>query len=559
MDLNYKAWIDKITFSDTKEISLGEDSITVIVGSNNSGKSRSLKDAYNLLSNKTGSEPSKAVIKVSLQHIGLVDDLKKYIYDSYSTNAGFVQFPTQNIQISSINSYKNSLNTLGPIADILVGNITTKERLNVSNKRASIDFDDRAKHPLDYIYINPILEKELSTYFKRAFDIDITLNTQGKNFSLHIGEKPNKKDFEYDREYSKALHKLQQISDQGDGMQAFCGVLLSCIVPNKQIILLDEPEAFLHPPQAKLMGQLLSSDFTKGKQMIIATHSEEVLKGILDNEGTRTINMVRIDLVGNVNHVSTFDNKDLKSLWSDPLLRYSNILSGIFHKQVILCEGDGDCRFFSAITDALFESESKASPDVLFTHVNGKHRLKTGVKALKGLNMPVKVIVDIDILDNETTFKTLLESLDGDFQSVKADFKVITNSVSQKRPELDTNEFKTKLNSLLTEFVSQTLSEEEQKKITALLKKTKKWEEVKNSGKTYFQQGQATIAFENIVGYCITKGLYIIEVGELEQFYKRASGHGPSWLSQVFHEVTDLVNDAKLKEARDFVKVLFKD
>ena len=45
---------------------------------------------------------------------------------------------------------------------------------------------------------------------------------------------------------------------QGDGMRSFASVvlhLLATVTPS--ILMLDEPEAFLHPPQARLLGTSL--------------------------------------------------------------------------------------------------------------------------------------------------------------------------------------------------------------------------------------------------------------------------------------------------------------
>ncbi|MEV0989569.1 hypothetical protein [Streptomyces sp. NPDC049949] len=34
-----------------------------------------------------------------------------------------------------------------------------------------------------------------------------------------------------------------------------------------------------------------------------------------------------------------------------PSLRYSNIISGLFHDGVVLCESEGDCQFYAASFD----------------------------------------------------------------------------------------------------------------------------------------------------------------------------------------------------------------
>lgn len=73
----------------------------------------------------------------------------------------------------------------------------------------------------------------------------------------------------------------------------------------------------------------------------------------------------------------------MKKLWADPLLRYSNVLDGLFHDAVVLCEGDADCRYYSAVLDQLPSTgEDQANtrePQYLFTHSGGKARMPSVV------------------------------------------------------------------------------------------------------------------------------------------------------------------------------------
>jgi len=42
------------------------------------------------------------------------------------------------------------------------------------------------------------------------------------------------------------------VGDQGDGVRSFVGLLLDTMV-SMPIVLIDEPEVFLHPPHARLL------------------------------------------------------------------------------------------------------------------------------------------------------------------------------------------------------------------------------------------------------------------------------------------------------------------
>jgi hypothetical protein len=55
-------------------------------------------------------------------------------------------------------------------------------------------------------------------------------------------------------------------------------------------------------------------------------------------------------------------------------MRFSSVLSGVFHKRVMICEADADCMFYNAILD-LPAVKGELEPDVLFIHAAGKHRM----------------------------------------------------------------------------------------------------------------------------------------------------------------------------------------
>lgn len=74
-------------------------------------------------------------------------------------------------------------------------------------------------------------------------------------------------------------------------------------------------------------------------------------------------------------------------------------MSSIFHKNVVLCESDSDCRLYSIIDSYIKETKNSFS-ETLFIHCGGKHRMGKVVSALKSLNIPVWIIPDIDILND---------------------------------------------------------------------------------------------------------------------------------------------------------------
>ena len=177
-------------------------------------------------------------------------------------------------------------------------------------------------------------------------------------------------------------------------MRSFVGVLLNTFILSHSILFIDEPEAFLHPPQARLIGKMIAKDLPSKRQLFIATHSEDLLKGLLD-ASKDNLKIIRIQRDGAINKVSVLDSIDIKEIWKDPLLRHSNVLDGLFHSKEIICESDTDCRFYSAILSAIHDNTGSISPDILFIHCGGKHRMPIVIKSLRKLVVPPLRVVSL--------------------------------------------------------------------------------------------------------------------------------------------------------------------
>lgn len=65
------------------------------------------------------------------------------------------------------------------------------------------------------------------------------------------------------------------------GLRSFVGVLLNAFVSYQSILFIDEPEAFLHPPQARLLGKMLAKDLPPERQLFLATHSADPFKRVI--------------------------------------------------------------------------------------------------------------------------------------------------------------------------------------------------------------------------------------------------------------------------------------
>jgi hypothetical protein len=100
---------------------------------------------------------------------------------------------------------------------------------------------------------------------------------------------------------------------------------------------------------------------------------------------------------------------------------------------------------------------------------------------------------------------------------------------------------------------SQIIFTKHSKGIKKLVTTASPWKNIKKHGKTAIPSGDATQAFDKLQKQFKKNSVFVVEVGELECFVKGIGKHGPKWVNEVL-ETSDLVGDANLKNAREFVK-----
>lgn len=557
-----KPWVEKIFFKNGITVELNNDDIVVFVGPNNGGKSTFLRELNEFL-RLTSAQQSRIIQKIDISKTGEFADLLVQIIASCSVSGSEpnLYFKGNGFEFNETNA-RNAWNSITKGLQVMLNfftkSIPAVERLSMINSPSRIhQVKGTPEHPIHFLYKDENLEKEFSGYFRQAFGTDLIIHRNAPtNIPLYVGERPllDKDEERIAVSYNEKIESLELLSNQGDGMKAFTGVLLQAFISHYNILFIDEPEAFLHPPQAKLLGTMLANKFDD-KQLFLATHSEDFLKGILENNSGR-IKVIRIRRDGNVNHVNILDNAKINDVWKDPILKHSNIMSGLFHKKVILCESDSDCRFYSSILESNLK-ENEVNPDILFTHCGGKQRLTVVVKALKALSVPISVIADFDVLNDEQPLKGIYEALGGNWDDIKGHWKIVKIGIDAKRPQLETGDLKKNISDVFSRVNDKIMPKIELENIKKSIKQASAWEHAKSVGKGFVPSGEASEAFDKLQARLVKAGLFVVEVGELEGFDKAIGGHGPKWVNDVL-EKRDLKTDKELENARNFIELVKK-
>lgn len=508
-------FLNKILFNDGTELLLAPNSIIVFTGANNSGKSQVLRDIEIRMDN-SNKKSTIVINNVEFSYCGDISE-KQFLENKFQLNQqGYFQLYETGTAFNkdALQNNWNQHTLVNGLHRLFVKRLDTECRITSSNDL--IRSNSPEKHPIYKLNKSDTLATTLSEYFRQAFGVDLVVNrNEMQTIPLHVGQAPNKTSFTMDKhdDYYKEVSVLPKLQNQGDGMRSFASILLDTFTSEYSITLIDEPEAFLHPPQARTLGKMLAKNNPNNRQLLISTHSEDFLQGLLDADNDN-VTVIRINRTDNINKMSILTNEEIKRLWGNPLLRYSNILSGLFHEKVVVCESDYDCLFYQAIMDAMYESRGEVSPDILFTHCGGKSRAKDVVNALKAVDVPVVTVCDFDLLNSKQNFKPLVAAFGVEWENtLESNMKIIYDSMNSKKDA---------------------------------------WKDIKKIGRIGFE-GDAPAAYETVESTCKSIGLFIVPVGEMECFDKTVNKEKKEWVYHIL-ENYDLATESKLDKARIFMQ-----
>lgn len=550
-------YISKIMFNNGEEVQIKKDDIVIFVGPNNAGKSQSLKDIYMLSSEK---QPSIVVSDVVItKYESPILPLLERISIGHN-NGRYINYQVMGCSFIIWNNNEDFFlqeSLFKEFRDLFVANLDTSARLIICQPPASIARNAAKQHPIHYAAYDGKYRKWLSEKFKEAFNVEITPNKQfGNIIPLCIGKSVKFTEEFEDEEtrqeaYADILDTYKQVQDQGDGIKSFTGILLYLMLDYYCTYLIDEPESFLHPPQARIMGQIIGQTLKDDQQAFISTHSEDIIKGLLETCPER-IKIIRIMRDNDTNYFSILENDKFNAVWNDPLLRHSNIMSSLFHRSVVLCESDSDCKMYSIIESHIKQSEGKYS-ETLFIHSGGKHRMAKIASALRLLNVDVKLIPDIDVMNDETTFRGIVEAFGIDWEQIRADYNTVVSNLHSPKEKINRDAAKACIIQILNNSNSTDLSAKEIENIRDAISTVSKWVNIKKAGTSAIPAGDPAISFHKMEQLLRENQIYIVPVGELECFIKEVGGHGPDWVNKVLEQYPNL-NHTVYSQITQFVR-----
>lgn len=228
------------------------------------------------------------------------------------------------------------------------------------------------------------------------------INTGDPYGSLQLAFSKTAPAHELERTLSDAAIDYQkeaiQSHDASDGFNAYVGMLGAIFAKDYKVVLIDEPEAFLHPALARTLGKQISKH-SEGKHVYVATHSAEFVMGAV--ESGLPVSIVRLQYERDTSSACLLDSAKLRSFMQTPLLRSANVLSGLFSRSVFVTESDTDRAFYQEInTRLLSKKDDRGVENAVFLNAQNKQTVPTIVELLREMGVPSVGIVDLDVVSD---------------------------------------------------------------------------------------------------------------------------------------------------------------
>nr|WP_255428805.1 AAA family ATPase [Pseudarthrobacter sp. GA104] len=319
---------------------------------------------------------------------------------------------------------------------------------------------------------------------------------------------------------------------QGDGMQSALALLLPVITASFPIILVDEPEAFLHPPQARILGSTLARlAHSRAIQLVVATHDRHFLTGLLDADEV-AVSVIRLSRDRDTSVATHLESNTLRSAWSSAALRHSNLLDGLFHRVVVVTENERDCRFYAAALEALDEETTLPirPHDVLFISSSGKGHISALSRVLLASGVPVVASPDLDIVNDEQTIQKLFALFQGNWSDIQSTYAAATAEFRTPRVIRKNEEVLRLVQVVLGQNLGDDYTGNTKRDITNVLRVDSEWQRLKDFGVSGFraQRGKA----DEFLSKLAERGIVPVHVGELERFAPEINlGKGDAWLA----------------------------
>jgi ABC-type cobalamin/Fe3+-siderophores transport system ATPase subunit len=494
--------------------------VTVFVGPNNSGKSKVLAEIEQYC--RSGQKSAVALILEDLQLSGLPTEqaLQAIAKIKVLPNPGeaiqlnhiFVggKYGRQQVNETTLALFvQNPGSNLPAFCQWFLTHSTLsldgRNRINLVNQQLAGDLQQAPQSSFQFLFRDDVKRHEVRRIVADAFDTYVVIDpTNLGNLRIRLSTRPPNNDFEERGIHAAAVQfhmNAQLIDEASDGVKAFTGIITELIAGDPRVVLIDEPEAFLHPSLASKLGYEVSrAALSADKRLFVSTHSPTFVMGCIQSGAP--VNIIRLTYRGGVSTARVLPSGELLELMRNPLLRSTGVLSGLFYEFVVVTESDADRAFYQEINERLLRLRPEwGIPNCLFINAQNKQTVHTILRPLRQLGIPAAGIVDVDVLkEGGTNWINLLSSASvptiahGSLGTIRSAIKRAMDATGK---------------------------------------------DMKRDGGIAILPAQELEAAKNLLSQLREYGIFVVPGGELESWVKflGATGHAPAWLIDIFEKM----------------------
>ncbi|KQZ42235.1 ATP-dependent endonuclease [Duganella sp. Root1480D1] len=494
--------------------------VTVFVGPNNSGKSRVLREVERYC--RTGQNDANDLLLAELTFAGLTSDrtaqsIERIRQPPHPGEAQHVdhifvgsKYGRQQVPVASLQQFlQTPTSNVSAFCQWYLKHLTLmldgSSRIGLVGQQGAGDLQRPPESSFQVLFRDDAKRHEVRRIVFDAFGRHFVLDpTNLGQLRIRLSDRAPRDDMEERGIHADAVrfHASAQVIDEAsDGVKAFTGIITEVMAGDPSVVLVDEPEAFLHPSLAsKLAQEVARAALSADKRVFVSTHSPQFVMGCIQSGAP--VNIIRLTYRGGVATARILPSDEILELMRHPLLRSTGLLSGLFYEFVVVTESDADRAFYQEINERLLQFKPEwGIPNCLFLNAQNKQTVQTLLRPLRKLGIPAAGVVDVDVLkDGGSNWTNLLSSADvpqlshGSFATLRVAVKNAMDATGK---------------------------------------------DMKRDGGLAILSGADRQAAEDLLNQLRQYGIFAIPGGELESWMKGlgASGHGPTWLIDVFERM----------------------
>lgn len=494
--------------------------VTVFVGPNNSGKSQVLREIERYC--RTGQKDANDQLLAELSFSGLdpecaaqsIERIRQPPNPGEAQQVGHIfvgsRYGRQQVQLESlaqcmqapgVNVWAFCRWYLTHLTLMLDGS----SRIGLVGQQGAGDLQRPPESSFQVLFRDDAKRHEVRRIVFDAFGRHFVLDpTHLGQLRIRLSERAPRDDIEERGIHADAVrfHAAAQVIDEAsDGVKAFTGIVTEVMAGDPSVVLVDEPEAFLHPSLAsKLAQEVARAALSADKRVFVSTHSPQFVMGCIQSGAP--VNIIRLTYRAGVATARVLPSDEILELMRHPLLRSTGLLSGLFYEFVVVTESDADRAFYQEVNERLLQFKPDwGIPNCLFINAQNKQTVQTLLRPLRKLGIPAAGVVDVDVLkEGGANWTNLLTSADvppishASFASMRSAVKSAMDATGK---------------------------------------------DMKRDGGVAILQASEKQAAEDLLDQLRQYGIFVVPGGELEAWLKTlgATGHGPAWLIDIFERM----------------------